>query len=140
MIGKVLKLVSAMLWLNERALILHCQLDRRKLQVFKLFDIYLTIVLALIILIGMLAPISEVATAPAGTDKIIHIVAFAALAFPLALTKRIGLFPLFIFTSLFGGFTEVIQSSYGRNTDINDWFSNIFGIAFGIGIANVCSR
>jgi hypothetical protein len=129
-----------MLLSNNRALIFYFYSDKRKLQVLKLFDIYLTIVLALIILIGMLAPLSPVTTAPAGTDKIIHIVAFAALAFPLALTKRIGLFPLFIFTSLFGGFTEVIQSSYGRNTDINDWFSNIFGIAFGFGIANVCSR
>jgi hypothetical protein len=108
--------------------------------VLKLFDIYLTIVLALIILIGMLAPISEVATAPAGTDKIIHIVAFAALAFPLALTKRIGLFPLFIFASFFGGITEVIQTSVGRNADINDWFSDIFGIAFGIGIARITNR
>ena len=77
----------------------------------RFFDIYLTIVLALTILTGMLAPISEVSTAPVGTDKIIHIVAFAALVFPLALTKRIGLFPLFIFASLFGGVIEVIQFS-----------------------------
>ena len=101
----------------------------------KLFDIYLTIVLALIILIGALTPVSEVAAAPAGTDKIIHIVAFAALVFPLALTKRIGLFPLLIFASLFGGITEVIQTSVARNADINDWFADIFGIACSIGIA-----
>ena len=136
----MLKLVSVMLWSNDRVLIFYYYLNQRKLKVLKLFDIYLTIVLALIILIGMLAPISEVATAPAGTDKIIHIVAFAALAFPLALTKRIGLFPLFIFASFFGGITEVIQTSVGRNADINDWFSDIFGIAFGIGIARITNR
>jgi len=105
--------------------------------VLKLFDIYLTIVLALIILIGMLAPISEVATAPAGTDKIIHIVAFTALVFPLALTRRIGLVPLFIFASLFGCITEVMQTSVGRNADINDWFADIFGLSCGIGLAKI---
>ena len=126
-----------MLWLNERALIFYFYLDKRKLQVLKLFDIYLTIVLALIILIGMLAPLSGVTTAPAGTDKIIHIVAFAALVFPLALTRRIGLFPLFISASLFGGLTEVIQTSVGRDADINDWFADIFGIACGIGLVKI---
>jgi hypothetical protein len=129
-----------MLWLNERALIFYFYLDKRKLQVLKLFDIYLTIVLALIILIGMLAPLSGVTTAPAGTDKIIHLVAFAALVFPSALKKRIGLFPLFIFASLFGGITEVLQISFGRNADINDWFANNFGIACGIGIAKIYIR
>lgn len=87
---------------------------------FKLFDIYLTIVLALIILIGMLAPISEVATAPAGTDKIIHIVAFGTLVFPLAFTKRIGLFPLVIFGSFFGAIIEFIQPSFGHRAEYNN--------------------
>ena len=81
-----------MLWLNERALIFYFYSDKRKLQVLKLFDIYLTIFLALIIVIGMLAPISEVATAPAGTNKIIHLLAFAALVFPLASSSRSGIF------------------------------------------------
>jgi hypothetical protein len=124
-----------MLWLNECLLNLHRHLTKRKLQVHRFFDIYLTIILALIILIGALTPVTEVAAAPAGTDKIIHIVAFAALVFPLALTKRIGLFPLLIFASLFGGITEVIQTSVARNADINDWFADIFGIACSIGIA-----
>ena len=128
-----------MLWLNERALILHCQLDRRKLKVLKLFDIYLTVVLALIILIGALIPVSEVAAAPAGTDKIIHIVAFAALVFPLALTKRIGLFPLFIFASLFGGIIEIIQPSFGRSADINDWIADSAGVICGLAARNLIS-
>ena len=81
-----------MLWSNNRILILYRHLTKRKLQVHKFFDIYLTIVLALIILIGMLAPISEVATAPAGTNKIIHLLAFAALVFPLASSSRSGIF------------------------------------------------
>ncbi|MCH1516125.1 MAG: VanZ family protein [Alphaproteobacteria bacterium] len=93
--------------------------------------------LAPISLIGMLAPISELSTAPAGTDKIIHFVGFAALVFPLAHTRRIGLFPLFIFASLFGGIIEVIQASVARNADINDWFADIFGIACGIRMAKM---
>ena len=128
-----------MLWSNDRVLIWLGHLEKRNLQVLKLSDIYLTIVLALTILIGMLAPISGVSNAPAGTDKIIHIVAFAALAFPLALTKRIGLFPLFIFASLFGGIIEVIQPSFGRNAEINDWIANSAGVICGLAARNLIS-
>jgi hypothetical protein len=129
-----------MLWSNNRILILYRHLTKRKLQVHKFFYIYLTIVLALIILIGMLAPISEVTTAPAGTDKIIHIVAFAALVFPLALTKRIGLFRLFIFASLFGGVIEIIQPSFGRDIDFYDWVSDNLGILCGFGLGHLESK
>ena len=103
----------------------------------RLFDIYLTIVLALIILTGMLAPLSEVTTAPAGTDKVIHIVAFAALVFPLAFTRRIGLFTLFIFASLFGGIIEIIQPSFGRNADIIDWIADSVGVICGMAVRNI---
>lgn len=103
----------------------------------KLFDIYLTIVLALIIPIGMLAPISEVTTATAGTDKIIHIVAFAALVFPLALTKRIRLFPLFIIASLFGGMIEIIQPLFGRSAEIIDWIADSAGVICGMATGNL---
>ena len=103
----------------------------------RFFDIYLTIVLALTILIGMLAPISEVSTAPAGTDKIIHIVAFAALVFPLAFKRRIGLFTLFIFASLFGGIIEIVQPSFGRNADIIDWIADSVGVICGMAVRNI---
>ena len=106
----------------------------------RFFDLYLTIFLALIILIGALSPVSEVAAAPAGTDKIIHIVAFAALVFPLALTKRIGLFTLFIFASLFGGVIEIIQPSFGRDIDFYDWVSDNLGILCGFGLGHLESK
>ena len=137
MIGKALKPVSVMLWSNDRVLIWLGHLEKRNLQVLKLSDIYLTIVLALTILIGMLAPISGVSNAPAGTDKIIHLVSFASLVFPLARTKRIRLFLLFTSASFFAGIIEVIQPYFGRNADINDWFADIFGIASGMGIAKI---
>lgn len=105
----------------------------------RFFDLYLTIFLALIILIGALSPVSEVAAAPAGTDKIIHIIAFAALVFPLALTKRIGLFPLFIFASLFGGIIEVIQPSFGRSAEITDWIADSAGVICGLAARYVIS-
>ena len=120
-------------------IIFYFYLEKRKLQLLKLFDIYLTIVLALIILIGMLAPISEVTTAPAGTDKIIHILAFAALVLPLAITKRIGLCPLFIFASCFGAIIEVIQPSFGRSAEIIDWIADIAGVIFGLAARKLIS-
>ena len=45
--------------------------------------------------------------APDGSDKVVHLIAFAALAFPLARTGRIGLLPIFVGASAYGGIIEV---------------------------------
>ena len=71
--------------------------------------------------------------APEGSDKLVHFVAFAALAFPLARTGRFGLLPVFIGASAFGGIIELIQPSFNRSVDINDWVADVVGVALGIG-------
>ena len=70
---------------------------------------------------------------PEGSDKLVHFIAFAALAFPLARTGRIGLLPVFVGASAFGGAIELIQPSFNRSADINDWIADIVGVALGIG-------
>ena len=99
----------------------------------KYLDIPLTIVVTLTLTVAMLWPMDQPPSAPDGTDKLVHLVAFAALAFPLARTGRIGLLPVFIGASAFGGAIELIQPSFNRSADVNDWVADIVGVVLGIG-------
>ena len=98
----------------------------------KYLDIPLTIIVTLTLTVAMLWPL-EAPPAPEGSDKLVHLIAFAALAFPLARTGRIGLLPVFIGASAFGGAIELIQPSFNRSADINDWVADVVGVALGIG-------
>ena len=53
--------------------------------------------------------------------------------FPLARTSRFGLLPVFIGASAFGGAIELIQPSFNRSADFNDWVADVVGVALGIG-------
>ena len=99
----------------------------------KKLDILLTIIVTLILTVAMLWPLEAPPPAPEGSDKLVHFVAFAALAFPLARTGRVGLLPVFFGASVFGGAIELIQPSFNRSADINDWVADVVGVALGIG-------
>ena len=98
----------------------------------KYLDIPLTLIVTLTLTVAMLWPL-EAPPAPEGSDKLVHFIAFAALAFPLARTGRFGLLPVFIGASAFGGAIELIQPSVNRSADINDWVTDILGVVLGIG-------
>jgi VanZ family protein len=98
----------------------------------KYLDIPLTIAVTLTLSVAMLWPMDRPPPAPVGTDKLVHLIAFAALAFPLARTGRIGLLPVFIGASAFGGAIELMQPSFNRSADINDWIADIVGVLLGI--------
>ena len=95
-------------------------------------DILLTIAVTLTLTVAMLWPLESPPSGPEGSDKLVHFVAFAALAFPLARTGRIGLLPVFIGASAYGGAIELIQPSFNRSADINDWVADVVGVALGI--------
>ena len=59
----------------------------------KYLDIPLTIIVTLTLTVAMLLPMEAPPPTPEGSDKLVHFTAFAALAFPLARTGRIGLVP-----------------------------------------------
>ena len=99
----------------------------------KNLDILLTIIVTLTLTVAMLWPMDQPPPAPEGSDKLVHFMAFAALAFPLARTGRIGLLPVFIGASAFGGAIELIQPSFNRSADINDWVADIVGVVLGLG-------
>ena len=98
----------------------------------KYLDIPLTIIVTLTLTIAMLWPMGQPPQAPDGSDKIIHCIAFAGLAFPLARTGRIGLLPVLIGASVFGGAIELIQPSFNRSAEVNDLVADIAGVALGI--------
>ena len=63
---------------------------------------YLDIPLTLIVTTVLTVAIRQSPTEPDGTDKLAHLIAFAALAFPLARTGRFGLVAVFLGTSILG--------------------------------------
>ena len=97
----------------------------------KYLDIPLTLIVMTVLTVAMLWPINQ-PPPPDGTDKIVHLIAFAALTFPLARTGRIGLIPVVVGASAFGGLIEVIQPSFGRSADMQDWIADIAGVVLGI--------
>ena len=106
----------------------------------KYLDIPLTLIVTSVLTVAMLWPIHQPPPAPNGSDKVVHLIAFAALAFPLARTGRIGLVPVFIGASTFGGFIELIQPSFGRSADMQDWIADIAGVGLGIVLALIYRR
>ena len=98
----------------------------------KYLDIPLTLIVTTVLTVAMLWPINQPPPAPDGTDKLVHLIAFAALAFPLARTGRIGLVPVFVGASAYGGLIEILQPSFGRSADMQDWIADIAGVALGM--------
>ena len=94
-------------------------------------DIPLTLVVSAILTIAMLWPLDAPPPAPDDSEKVVHLIVFAALSFPLARTGRFGLLPVFVGASAFGGMIELIQPSFNRSADINDWITDIMGVALG---------
>ena len=103
-------------------------------------DIQITVAIALVLTIAMLWPINQSPPGPDGSDKSIHLVAFAALVFPFARTRRFGLTWPLIGGSFFGGLIEVIQPLFGRSADMYDWIADILGVICGIALAKLLCR
>lgn len=73
----------------------------------------------------------EVPVIVPGTDKLHHLVAFAALTFPVALMVPRWLPATVVLAVLYGGVIEIIQPYAGRYGDVMDWIADIQGIALG---------
>ena len=95
-------------------------------------DIPITLIVTLTLTVAMLWPLDTPPPAPNGSDKLVHLIAFAALSFPLARTGRFGLLPVFAGASAFGGLIELIQPTFNRSADMSDWVADILGVALGM--------
>ena len=98
----------------------------------KYLDVHLTIIISSLLTIAMLWPVDQLPPASAGSDKLVHLISFAALVFPLAYTGRFRLIPIVIGVSIYAGFIEIIQPRFNRGADIYDWIADIFGILIGV--------
>ena len=106
----------------------------------KYLDIPLTLVMTATVTVAMLWPLDQPLPTTNGSDKLVHLIAFASLAFPLARTGRVGLLPVFIIASAFGGTIELIQPRFNRSADINDWVADVIGVLLGIGFGLLYRR
>ncbi|MDA9226600.1 VanZ family protein [bacterium] len=106
----------------------------------KYLDIPLTLIVTLILTVAMLWPIDQSPPTPEGSDKLVHLAAFSALAFPLARTNRVGLLLIFMGASAFGGLIELIQPTFIRSADLNDWIADILGVVLGIALGLIYRR
>ena len=100
----------------------------------KYLDIPLTVFMTTVLTIAMLWPLKTPPPAPEGSDKLVHLIAFAALAFPLARTGRFGLVPILIGASAFGAIIELIQPTFNRSAEVSDWVADTLGVLTGIGL------
>ena len=106
----------------------------------KYLDIPLTLIVTLILTVAMLWPMDQPPPAPEGIDKLLHLAVFAALAFPLARTSRVSLLLIFMGASAFGGLIELIQPTFNRSADLNDWIADILGVVLGIALGLIYRR
>jgi VanZ family protein len=91
-----------------------------------------TLGLAVVIGILTLIPAPLPITVP-GTDKLHHLLAFAALVFPIAALVPSWLVPATVLAACYGGLIEVVQPFVGRYGDRVDWIADLAGIAIGAG-------
>ena len=100
----------------------------------KYLDIPLTLVVTTALTVAMLWPLEAPPPVPEGADKLVHFIAFVALAFPLARIGRFGLLPVFIGASAFGAIIELIQPTFNRSAELSDWVADTLGVLIGIGL------
>ena len=106
----------------------------------KYLDIPLTVVVTTVLTAAMLWPLEAAPPAPEGSDKLIHFIAFVALAFPLARTGRFGVIPVLIGASAFGAIIELLQPTFNRSAEMGDWIADTLGVLIGIGLGLVYRR
>lgn len=93
----------------------------------------LTAVLALAILVLTLMPVGHIQGAGTWSDKTDHLLAFAALAFPLSLARPRRALLILAGAAALGGAIELIQPHVGRSGEWGDFLADVAGAALGAG-------
>ncbi|TMV84711.1 teicoplanin resistance protein VanZ [Thioclava sp. BHET1] len=97
-----------------------------------LLPLLLTAALVVIIAVGTLSPHPLLSEAPAGSDKLQHLIGFGSLVVPAALLRphwRIVVAPAAL---LFGGLIEIAQLQVGRDGDFGDFLADALGIGLAL--------
>lgn len=90
--------------------------------------------------IGLLSliPLEELPPAP-GSDKLHHLIAYAALAFPVALRRPPYWWLMLLGFLLYSGLIELIQPYVNRYGEWLDMLANSLGILAGLALARLLS-
>lgn len=84
----------------------------------------------MLITLGSLIPLAELPNV-SGSDKTHHLIAYGALAMPIALRQSRGWPFLLIAALLYGGVIELIQPLANRYAEWEDFFCNGAGLVLG---------
>ena len=98
-----------------------------------------TAVLLTVITVLSLTPLDELPLTPPGSDKLHHLIAYAALSIPLSLRKPKYWWLIVIFFLAYSGLIEIIQPYVNRYGEWLDMVANSLGIILGIFIAKLFS-
>jgi VanZ family protein len=94
------------------------------------------VIAALLSVVVLFTPESGVPTAPPGTDKVVHTLLFALLAFTGLYAKISRILPLLV---VYAGVSEVLQqliTPLHRSGDVLDALVDVLGIGLGWAIAS----
>ena len=98
----------------------------------------ITAVLLTSITVLSLMPLAELPAA-AGSDKLLHLIAYTALTIPLTLRKPKYWWLIVIFFLAYSGLIEIIQPYVNHYGEWLDMAANCAGIVFGISIVKLFS-
>jgi hypothetical protein len=98
-------------------------------------------VVALVSLVVLFVPASDVPSAPAGVDKVVHLALFAALA-ASGRWAGVGARALAVLLLAYAALSEVVQGlpALGRSTSLADWVADAVGVLIGIALWELASR
>ena len=98
-------------------------------------------VAVLLSLAVLLAPASDVPSAPAGVDKVVHLALFAALA-TAGRWAGIGARALALLLLAYAAVSEVVQGlpALGRSASLADWGADAVGVLLGLALWALAAR
>jgi hypothetical protein len=99
------------------------------------------VVVVLVSLAVLFAPASDVPTAPAGVDKVVHLSLFAALA-ASGRWAGTGARLLAVLLLAYAAVSEVVQGlpALGRSMSVADWVADAVGVLIGLALWELASR
>lgn len=110
-------------------------LTRYRLQ---LISAGVTILLGIVITLLTLAPISGESVP--GSDKLHHVLGFAALAFPLPFARSRLAIPVALGVMAYGGMIELVQPYFGRHAEWADFLADAVGATLGAALGTLSGK
>ncbi len=102
-----------------------------------IIGIAVTALLGMAIGLLTLAPLPAIGpVSPKGSDKLYHLLVFAALATPLPMASPRLVMPVILAATAYGGLIEVVQPFVGRAAEWQDFGANIIGAIVGAGLGS----